>query len=103
MEAAFGHEKLVRGVHDLPPAEVPDIEADVIVVNFDLPGSDGDAVGFLFVRVECAMHEPLYERVLADPTTTDQDHLCFVERATRTTLEVVGKDSCWSCRLSLVV
>ncbi len=60
VEAALGEEELVRGVHDLLPAEVPYVQADLLaIVQAQGPIGYGDPFGLPLVRIEAAMNQAL--------------------------------------------
>src|SRR5258706_16305908 len=62
VQTALSHEKLVRRVHDLLSAKVPDIEPHLIVTNFHLPRRNRDAISLLLSRIKRVTHESLNER-----------------------------------------
>jgi len=98
VEAALGQEELVGSVHDLLPAEVPDVEAYVarapLTLSGDLPLRNIDAFGLAFLRIEFVLDQALNQRSLADAALADQQDLGFVERASdfAPATEVVGQD-----------
>nr|WP_307872655.1 hypothetical protein [Actinoplanes ovalisporus] len=68
IDAAPGEEELMGGVHDLLPAEVPQVDRDVRAVHVEIPPGDVDPLGLALVGVEVAACEPSDDRTLPDGT-----------------------------------
>ncbi len=81
VDAAFGEEELVGGVHDLLAAEVPEVADDLATAVLDLPVADVDAVGLGFLWIELLAEEAFDQRRLADGAVADQQDLDFVQGA----------------------
>ena len=104
IQAAFRQEKLVRVVHDLLPAEIPDIQRRAFASpERQGPGRDGDALGDGFVLVEFLVGQTLDQGRFADRTEPDQDQTCLVQRSPALSVaEIIGQDIGWIGWLSFL-
>lgn len=75
IQAAAREEKLVRGVHDLLAAEVPEVAAELLARACGLPLLDPDAVRGGLVRVEPRAVQLLDQRSLARRALAHKDDL----------------------------
>ncbi len=84
VDAALGQEKLVRGVHDLLAAEIPEANVDRVVAGRrmgEVLVPDVDAVRLRLVGVKPLAHQPLDERRFAGPALPDEQDLDLIHGA----------------------
>ena len=79
IQAPLSHKELVGGVHDLLAAEVPDMQAHLLIVQRDRPLGNFDALGFSLPTIEGIVNEPIDQRRLANAAKSHKNQLGFIE------------------------
>jgi hypothetical protein len=79
VETAVGEEELMRGMHDLLAAKVPDVETVGRPARLERPVRDVDALSFRFIAAEGLVQEASDERGFADFAAADENQFGLVE------------------------